>query len=91
MATQIQLEVILAGNRTASVSCNAETTQESIKTKRESGNCFCIRVVLKQERDREKENVGGRPTKLNEKKSDRSRSRARDKKKAEIFFVGRTT
>ena len=27
-------------------SCKAETTKESIKTKTESGNCFCIRVVL---------------------------------------------
>ena len=41
---------------------------------------------LKQEKDREKENVGGRPAKLNEKKGDRSRSRARDKKKEDIFF-----
>ena len=41
---------------------------------------------LEQEKDREKENVGGRPAKLNEKKSDRSRSRVRDKKKEDIFF-----
>ena len=27
-------------------SCEAETTKESIKTKTESGKCFCIRVVL---------------------------------------------
>ena len=26
--------------------CEAEPTKESIKTKTESGNCFCIRVVL---------------------------------------------
>ena len=26
-------------------SCKAETTKESIKMKKESGNCFCIRVV----------------------------------------------
>ena len=40
----------------------------------------------------EQEKVGGRPTKLNEKKG-RQRSRARDKKKRtkETFFVGRTT
>ena len=45
MATQMQLDVILAGNRIAPASCKAETTKESIKTKTESGNCFCIRVV----------------------------------------------
>ena len=45
MATQMQLEVILAGNRIATASCEAETTKESIKTKMESGNCFCILVV----------------------------------------------
>ena len=27
-------------------SCEADTTKESIKTKTESGNCFCIRVAL---------------------------------------------
>ena len=52
-------------------SCKAETTKESIKTKREGGNCFCIRVfysiklrLIEQEKDREKEKVGGRPAKL---------------------------
>ena len=56
MATQMQLEVILAGNCIASreifvekkpapESCKAETTKESTQTKTESGNCFCIRVV----------------------------------------------
>ena len=40
MATQMELEVILAGNRIAT----RVTTKESIKTKAESGNCFCIRV-----------------------------------------------
>ena len=44
MATQMQLEVILAGNRIATRVCKAEATKESIKTKPESGNCFCIRV-----------------------------------------------
>ena len=33
MATQMQLKVILAGNRIATASCEAETTKESIKTK----------------------------------------------------------
>ena len=53
-------------------SCKAETTKESIKMKREGGNCFCIRVFLstiklrsiEQEKDREKEKVDGRPAKL---------------------------
>ena len=45
MATQMQLEVILAGNRIATASCKAETTKESIKKKTESGNCFRICVV----------------------------------------------
>ena len=44
MATQMQLEVVLAGNHIAPASCEAETTKELIKTKTESGNCFCIRV-----------------------------------------------
>ena len=39
-------------------------------------------------KDREKEKVGGRPAKLNEKKGDRSR--ARDKKQRRHFFVERT-
>ena len=44
METQMQLEVNLAGNRIAT-SCKAETAKESKKTKTESANCFCIRVV----------------------------------------------
>ena len=46
MAThgQMQLEVNLVGDRIAT-SCKAETAKESIKTKTERGNCFCIRVV----------------------------------------------
>ena len=46
MATQMQLEVILAGNRIAAASCEAETTKQSITTKTESGNCLCIRVIM---------------------------------------------
>jgi len=34
-----------------------------------------------------KENVGGRPAKLNEKKGDSERSRARDQKTKETFFL----
>ena len=41
MATQMQLEVILSGNRIATT----EAAKEPIKTKKERGNCFCIRVV----------------------------------------------
>ena len=86
-------------------SCKAETSKESIKTKTESGNCFCIRVVLSingldslsclqiwnivQEKDREKEKVGGRPVKLNEKKGDRDLER--EIKKRGNFFDERTT
>ena len=42
-----------------------------------------------QEKDREKEKVGGRLAKLNEKKGDRDLER--EKKPKETFFVGRTT
>ena len=45
MATQMQLEVILAGNRIATLSCKTEAAKESIETKMESKNCFCIHVV----------------------------------------------
>ena len=45
MATQMQLDVILAGNRIAPAPCKADTTKESIKSKTKSGNCFCIRIV----------------------------------------------
>ena len=45
---------------------------------------------IEQEEDREKEKVGGRPAKLNDKKDDRDLEREIEKKGA-IFFVGRTT
>ena len=105
MTTQMQLEVILAGNRIATLSCEAKTTNESIKTKTESRNCFCIHVVLsiklrlivscpqiwnkEKEKDREKENVGDRTVKVNEKKTDRQPER--EIKRKETFFVRRTT
>ena len=41
-------------------------------------------------REREKEKVGGRPAKLNEKKGDRDLERE-IKNKGDIFFVGKTT
>ena len=44
---------------------------------------------MEQEKDREKEKLGGRPAKLDEKKGDRDLDREREKK--ETFFVGRTT
>ena len=44
---------------------------------------------IEQEKDREKEKVGDRPAKLNEKKSDRELERE-IKKTKETFFVGRT-
>ena len=43
-----------------------------------------------QEKDKEKEKVGDRPAKLNEKKGDRGLERE-IKNGGDIFFVGRTT
>ena len=40
---------------------------------------------IEQEKDREKENVGGRPAKLNERKGDRDLEQ-RDKKQRRHFF-----
>ena len=74
--------------------------KESIKTKTESGKCFCFHAVLSiklklivmstnlQYRARERQK-SGRPAKLNEKKGDRDLER--DKKQRRNFFVGRTT
>ena len=45
---------------------------------------------VEQEKDREKEKVGGRPAKLNEKKGDGDVEREIKTKEA-FFFVGRTT
>ena len=42
---------------------------------------------IEQEKDREKEKVGGRPAKLNDKKSDRDLEREiREIKKGDFFF-----
>ena len=46
---------------------------------------------IEQEKDREKEEVGGRPAKLNKKKGDRDLKREIKKKQRRHFFVGRTT
>ena len=43
---------------------------------------------MEKGKDREKEKVGGRPSKLNEKKGDIDQER---EKKRRHFFVGRTT
>ena len=45
---------------------------------------------IEQEKDREKEKVGGRPANLNEKNGDRDLNRE-IKNKGDIFFVGRAT
>ena len=45
---------------------------------------------VEQEKDREKEKVGGRPAKLNEKKGDKDLERE-IKKQRRHFFVGRTS
>ena len=82
MATQMQLDAILAGNRIAT----CVTTKGSIKTKRKA-EIVSVSVLSKvlsldslscpqtwnmeQEKDRQKEKVSGRPAKLNEKKGDR--------------------
>ena len=46
-------------------------------------------MYVKKGKDREKEKVGDRPAKFNEKKSDSAT--ARDKKQRRHFFVGKTT
>ena len=46
---------------------------------------------IEQEKDREKEKVGGRPAKLNEKKGDGDLEREIKTKEAFFFFVERTT
>ena len=82
------------------MSCKAETTKESIKTTTKSGNYVSVlsKVLsldklscpqiwnIEQEKDREKEKVGGRPAKLNEKKGDRDLERE-IKNKGEIFLL----
>ena len=81
------------------MSCKAETTKESIKTKAEIVSASVLSKVLslgklscpqiwniEQEKDREKEKVGGRPAKLNEKKGDRDLERE-IKNKGDIFLL----
>ena len=47
-------------------------------------------IYIKLEKDGEKEKLGGRPTKLNEKKGNRDLERE-IKNKGDSFFVGKTT
>ena len=55
------------------------------------GKLSCPQIWnIEQEKDREKEEVGGRPARLNEKKGDGDLEQ-RDKKQRRHFFVGRTT
>ena len=46
---------------------------------------------IEQEKDREKEKVGGRSAKLNERKGDRDLEQRDKKQRRHNFFVGRTT
>ena len=46
---------------------------------------------IEQEKDREKEKVGGRSAKLNEKKGDGDLEREIKNRERRHFFVGRTT
>ena len=41
--------------------------------------------MIEQEKDREKEKVGGRPAKLNEKKGEKSRARDKKKQRRQFF------
>ena len=77
-------------------SCEAETTEESIKTKTESGNCFCILLSkvlsldlwscpqiwkIEKEKDREKEKVRRQAS-----EAQREKELERDRKiKGDIF------
>ena len=83
----------------------AETTKESLKTKTESGNCFCIRVVWSiklrsidmftnleyRARGRQRKRESRRQATEAQREKGRKRSRAREKNKGDIFFVGRAT
>ena len=91
----MQLEVILAGNR------KAETKKESIKTKTESENCFCISVVQSiklryivmstnleyRARERQRKRESGRQASEAQREKGRQGFRARDKKPKETFFL----
>ena len=79
--------------------------QESIKTKSNSGNCFCIRVVQSiklrlivmstnleyRARERQIKRESRRQTSEAQLEKEQQRSRARDKTQRRHFFVARTT
>ena len=82
-------------------SCEADTTKESIKTRTESGKCFCIRVFFSsiklrlivmstnleyRERERHRKRESRRQASEAQREKGRQRSRARDKKTKETFF-----
>ena len=59
MATQMQLEVTLAGNRMATHGHPRVVKQWQLKSQKrqtKSGNCFCIRVRVQRERQRKRKN-----------------------------------
>ena len=52
----------------------------------------CLQIWnIEQEKDREKEKVGGRPVNLNERKGDRDLEQRGKKQRRRNFFGGRTT
>ena len=77
----MQLEVILAGNRIATSVLWSSDNLSQYKDKNEKWKLFlcqcCLKTLscpqtwnIKKEKDREKEKIGDKPAKLNEKKSD---------------------
>ena len=82
--------------------CEADTTKESIKTRTESGKCFCIRVffssiklrliVMSTDLEyRERERQRKRESRATgQRSSTRKGARAREKKQKETFSVGGT-
>ena len=103
MATQMQLEVILVGNCIATSVLKSKLVNKDENGKRKLFLYLCLLKSLsldklscpqiwsiEQEKDREKEKVGGSPAKLNEKKGDRHLERE-IKNRTRHFFVGRTT
>ena len=107
MATQMQLEVILAGIRIAtSVLYSRENEKSQLRPKRKVeivsvsvlskvlslDKLSCSQIWnIEQEKDREKQKVGGRPANLNERKGDRDLEQRGKKQRSRHFFGGRTT
>ena len=80
MATQMQLEVVVAGIAWLPTSCEAEAAIKRVN-KDENGK---RKLFLYPCKDRDKDKVGDRPAKLNEKES--GRELAREKKANDKFF-----